>query len=151
MGTPVLVKVDRMCNYYNADDYALKQGWEKNNRWKPDGAIGYGFAYGGPINWYAEDVEYSNRFFRCGLPPEGLSVTNDTDLRTRYEVFSYCAESRAQALGRAPNLAFAHTNRNLYDSPLEYDGRHYSHSREFRSNIIQENPYYENVFEDCGF
>ena len=50
-----------------------------------------------------------------------------------------------------PNSAFAYTNWDLQSEPLFYDKMHYSHSRQFRSNVVKENPYYEGVFKDCRF
>ncbi len=147
-------KVDRMCNYYNAQDYALTEGWELDNRWKPDTAAGYGFGYGGPITNYdlTESAYPTNRFYQWWVtPPVGLSITNNADLRTRYEVFSYCAESRLRALGQQASPAFAYTNRNLTASPLLYDALHYSHSREFRSNIIKERAFFEYIMHDGDF
>jgi hypothetical protein len=142
--------VDRMCNYYNALDYAL-DWWEFNNRYKPDGALGYGFAYGGSVDFYDEGVAKTNRFHRYGgswFSIEGLEITASTNLNERYQVFSYCAESRTKALGQASNSVFTYVNRNLEGPPLGYDSEHYSHSRQFRSNILDEKAYYEYVIDD---
>jgi len=147
-------KVERMCNYYNAEDYALTEGWELDNKWKPDTAAGYGFGYGGPsITNYdvTESATATNRFYQWWLSIEGLSITNNADLRTRYEVFSYCAESRLRALGQASSPGFPHMNRNLETVPLNYDDKHYSHSREFRSNITRERAFFEYIMNDGNF
>lgn len=140
-------KINQMCNYYNAEDKAL-DWWEVNNWMKPDGAPGYGFAYGGSPDIYDETTDVTNRFYRGW---EGLEITNGVpDLRERYEVFSYCAESRARALGQANNPAFS-VNRNLQGPPLGYDNQRYSHSRQFRSNVVDEKGYYEHLITDGGF
>ena len=41
------------------------------------------------------------------------------------------------------------TAKNLKD--WGYGKEHYSHSREFRSNVAAEAPFWSSVFEDCGF
>lgn len=146
-------KVERMCNYYNAEDFALTWGWELNNRWKPDDGWGYGFGYGGSISNYdfTESTPATNRFFRWWGYIESMSVTNNADLRTRYMVFSYCAESRSRALGQAENTAFAFINRNLKADPLNYNDAHYSHSKQLRSNIVDQLAYYQYLYSDCDF
>ena len=68
-------------------------------------------------------------------------------------IFSYDVESRSQALGQAGNGKF--NSWNLQD-PLDaggmgYNNQHYSHSREFRSNIVAERKFWENVFDKCKF
>jgi len=148
-------KVVNMCNYYNLNDFALHTAWERNNRWKPDDAIGWGYAYGGLTNFYDETVNKTNRFYRYGgltqLDIDGLEITNTVgDIRERYEVFSYCAESWLKALGQGSNTAFG-VNRDLGDVPLKYDQYHYSHSREFRSNITKERAFFEYIMNDGNF
>jgi len=41
-------------------------------------------------------------------------------------------------------------NFNLQDATLSYDEKRYSHSRQFRSNIADEDKYWENVMVHCG-
>lgn len=139
-----------MCNYFNGEDWALDL-WEKNNRGKPDGAWGYCFGYGGSTNFYDETVIDTNRFYRWWGYIEGLEITNGVpDLRERYEVFSCNVESRAKALGQASNSTFS-VNFELSGVPLLYNDRRYSHSKQFRSNILAERVYYENIILHCGF
>lgn len=42
-------------------------------------------------------------------------------------------------------------NRNLQGPPLGYDNQCYSHSRQFRSNVVDEKGYYEHLITDGGF
>jgi len=139
--------VDRMCNYYNANDYAL-EWWARNNRRKPDDGTGYGFGYGGGLDLYDETATATNRFYRWWLTIEGLEISPSTDLRERYQVFSYDVESRSKALGQASNSGFGYDNFNLGAGPLGYG---MAHSRQFRSNIIEQKPYYDKVMQDCDF
>ena len=68
----------------------------------------------------------------------------------RYNIFAYCAESRVRALGAVANvIGFA--SFNLRDPPLNYNSQHYSHSRQFRSNVIDESGYWKQIKIDCGY
>ena len=67
----------------------------------------------------------------------------------RYVIFARCAESRSRALGAIPeSMAGFSTQRDLQGSGMWYDDAHYSHSREFRSNIIDEWQFWTNVKND---
>ena len=65
-----------------------------------------------------------------------------TEMRNTYEIFSYAAEAWGKPLGIMSNMI---NFTELYDltSELSYDDHHYSHSRQFRSNIIAEKKYWE--------
>lgn len=70
-----------------------------------------------------------------------LDFSDDTP-----EIFSYCAESRASALGVQTQV----NGFNLFNlHGLGYDDAHYSHSRQFRSNIVDEQDYWKQVMEDA--
>ncbi len=139
-----------MYNYYNERDYALAK-WEWDNRLKPDDGSRYAFKYGGATNSYNDSAEMTARFYRDPLfgANESFQV-GTTNLQQRYAVFSYCAESWSLALGQATNAAF-YGNFSLEESPLGYDAKHYSHSKQFRSNIVEQRKYYETVIQHCGF
>jgi hypothetical protein len=149
-------KVDNMCNYFNALDWAL-DWWEFNNRRKPDDGFGYGFDYGGSITNYdiTESATPTNRFCRWAgqwFDIEGLEIIPETNLVERYQVFAYCEESRTKALGQASNAVFNAKNWNLETDPnLKYESTHYSHSKEFRSNLPDQRKYYEYLMQDCNF
>jgi hypothetical protein len=154
-------KVVSMINCYNVHDYAL-DAWNYDNKWKPDNAVGWGFNYGGLTTFYDENADPSARFYRSEDSGQrdsegqtiyntiGLDIIPDADLRPRYEVFAYCAESRLVALGAGTNSAFT-GNVNLEAPPFNYDDTHYSHSKQFRSNAADQWPYYESLKQDCGF
>jgi hypothetical protein len=67
-----------------------------------------------------------------------------------HQIFSYCAESRSRALGQAASGVAGFTGWNLYTA-MGYDDHHYSHSREFRSNVAAESAFWRKVSEDCMF
>ena len=98
---------------------------------------------------YSESVDVTNRFYRGWIEEEGLEIIGN--LNERYQVFSYGVESRARALGQASNSAFLTQNRNLKADPLNYDQKHYSHSRQFRSNIVDERAYFQHIITDGEF
>jgi hypothetical protein len=141
-------KTITMANYFNLDDFALKSpSWELNNVLKPDGLTPYLYAYHGRTAVYEEGRD---RFTRG--PRERRTVLSLGNEVEKYQIFSYCAESRVKALGQVRNGAFAQ-NRNLADgsSGMQYDDQHYCHSRQFRSNIVAERAYWRRVTGDCGF
>lgn len=130
-------KVLRMINYYNEYDWALDK-WEMNNILKPTNVSPYYFEYS----------DCSKRFYR------GINGNYDyldlDDNGERYQVFSYCAESVSKALGQAGlNLEFS-LHRDLNDL-FRYDGEHYSHSKEFRSNLPEEWEFWVKIVKDCKF
>lgn len=139
-------KAQKWCNYHNFEDYALRGNhWELDGVSKPDNWTPLFFDYEGSETNYSETVDH---FYRWLNPDhDNLTVTVE---RQRYEIFSYCAESRVRALGAISATGWD-GNFNLHDPPLNYDDEHYSHSREFRSNIVDERPYWKQVMADCNF
>ena len=81
------------------------------------------------------------------LPEFNPDLTVETQ---RHMVFAYCAESRSKALGQAKLGVAGFTGFDL-NATLKHDKTHYSHSREFRSNVAAEEPFWKRVFVDCGF
>lgn len=132
--------VANLKNWYNATDWALDL-WEKNNVFKPDNfGWGYGFGYSGTVyGLYAENFD---RFYRDG---NTLRLTQETE---RFMIFSHAAESRSRALGQIPKSGFENWD---LKADMHYDARHYSHSREFRSNVVDEWGFWNKVFDACGF
>jgi len=129
-------------NWYNPDDWALDK-WEMNNITKPDNLTGYRFRYEGAKDSYYEGVDH---FF--GGPNTDTTPLVVTDQTQRRMIFAYAMESRSKALGQTANGDF--NNWNL-KTAMGYDKQHYSHSREFRSDIISEHTFWETVFTTCGF
>ncbi len=127
-------------NWYNAVDWALDH-WEKNNVFKPDNfGWGYRFGYSGVV--YGLYTENLDRFYR---DENTLRLTQETE---RFMIFSHAAESRSRALGQIPKNGFENWD---LKADMHYDSRHYSHSREFRSNVVDEWDFWNKVVDACGF
>lgn len=140
-------KAGQMFSYYNVEDFALRSAalgsWEWNNAHRPDATYDY---KGSPAVY---DISYRpmpSRFYCVGPPSlRILAFTNDT-----YEIFSYAAQAREAALGVQSNINdFALVN--LQGGALNYGRQRYSHSRQFRSNIVDEKAYWVSVCRRCGF
>jgi hypothetical protein len=132
-------------SYYNTEDYALHSAWigswEWNNQYRPDDY----YWYEGPRDTYDTSAQPTpSLFYHDESPtPRNMVFTNDT-----YEIFARAAEARGSALGVQTEMNDFET----FDlSSFGYDRIHYSHSRQFRSNIIDENAYWERVKRNCGF
>lgn len=69
----------------------------------------------------------------------------------RFEIFSMILQSRSKALGSVdPHINPIRQFDDSKDlSDWGYDQYHYSHSREFLSNIIDEKPFWEAVINDA--
>jgi hypothetical protein len=135
-------KVGRIFRYYNEFDWALKW-WKTNNQMKPD--LNYHYNEGdGDVDTYGP----GDRFFY-----DSPILFDERDLRfpdDRYEIFARCAESRSFALGAVPTGVSGFTGERDLKSEFGYQDNHYSHSREFRSNIVDEWEYWKRVVRDFG-
>ena len=157
-------KTERIISYYNVKDYALTTGgeltfaWEYNNRTKPDETRGY--RYLGDFSSYPEQL-LPQQGFVLGHRDLSLVYVVDRELRfpvDRYEIFAYAAESRSKAIGAVHHLpAFAElsaTTASPGSRDLEafagFTEEHYSHSRQFRSNVIDEQQYWQAFITDTG-
>jgi hypothetical protein len=141
--------IDNIYNLFNKYDYALSfYRWPLNNVWKPAGspeARGYTFGYVGQKESYQESAGDKFYFEPSGVEKK-LSLSSETD-GDRYKIFSYIAESRVKALGAQSVISIK--NYDLHK--LNFDYKHYSHSRQFRSNIVSENRYWEKILGICRF
>ncbi|MHB8790485.1 MAG: transglutaminase domain-containing protein [Desulfobulbaceae bacterium] len=141
--------IDNIYNLFNKYDYALSfYRWPLNNVWRPAGspeARGYTFGYIGQKERYQESAGDKFYFEPSGVEKK-LSVSSETD-GDRYKIFSYIAESRVKAMGTQSILPMK--NHDLHK--LNFDYKHYSHSRQFRSNIVSESPYWEKILGICRF
>jgi hypothetical protein len=132
-----------MFNYYNRVDWALNK-WAFNTMRKPDNWPPYLFGYLGSLNNYA----FGGDIFFYTTAGASTVVLNPAIDRDRYMIFAYCAESRVAALGQVATTQFQNWDLN---AAVLYDDQHYSHSREFRSNVVKETPFWEKVVDDCQF
>ena len=117
---------------FNVKDYALRW-WASNNEMKPD--IDYG--YSGRINRYKEPRD---RFYHINLIGSTILYFPDD----KFRIFSFALESRSYALGAEPAVK-GFQEQNLQN--WGYDDKHYSHSKQFRSNIVEENTYWNYINE----
>ncbi len=130
-----------MVTYFNTNDYALGW-WETGNEMKPD--LNYYYTEGDSnVDSYAPGS--GDRFYYDSLLPfDERTMTIPTN---RFEIFARIVESRSRALGREPSVAGFGTARNLKD--WGYNEQHYSHSREFRSNVADEWSFWDTFFQDA--
>jgi hypothetical protein len=149
-------KVETLVSYYNLKDYALVEagtitpGWEYNNQTKPDNSIGYG--YDGDPESYSQDISLGGFYQDTITAGRRNLIFPDHD----FEIFSFNAESRTKALGAvlpfSPFLSGSTIVKNIGSRDLEinfgYNNLSYSHSRQFRSNIIDEQGYWQSLFTD---
>ena len=129
---------------YNVQDYALDK-WRLNNSMKPD----LSYWYSGSTTNYNPGA--GDRFYYDNvlIPFDDRTLNFPTN---RFEIFAFDAESRSQPLGAVGgHVSPFSTEVNLESSPYNFDSAHYSHSREFRSNIVRERPYWETVADQAGF
>lgn len=145
----VKTKAGTLFNYFNLSDYALtgnnlfQPTWEYNNLTRPDNSDGYG--YQGELENYPP-APPNVGFYHDSIPLFGsrrtLQLPGDA-----YEVFSSCAQSRTRALG-AVNRTAEVVRDSLDLFSFEYDSKRYSHSRQFRSNVIDEQGYWRHFVID---
>jgi hypothetical protein len=131
-----------MALYFNAQDYALGW-WENNNEMKPD--VNY-WNTDGDSNTDSYAPASGDRFYYDSLLPfDERTMVIPAD---RFEIFARIVESRSRALGQESAVSGFGTARNL--QTWGYNDQHYSHSREFRSNVADEWPFWNAFFGDAG-
>jgi hypothetical protein len=149
-------KVETLVSYFNRKDYALVEagtitpGWEYNNQTKPDNSLGYG--YDGDSESYSQDISNGGFYQDTIMTSRRDLIFPDND----FEIFAFSAESRTKALGAVlPFGDFLEASNSLGDiasRDLEvtsnYNNRLYSHSRQFRSNIVDEQNYWQSLYRD---
>jgi len=131
----------RLFRYYNESDYALRS-WRLNNEIKANSltetnAYRYFDGDTDPNTYHPldGDIFFLGIAGPLGLPvstPEIFQLPDDT-----YRIFSFCARSRSPALG-AVGTAVNGMEGETDLKTLGFDWQHYSHSKEFRSNIVDE-------------
>ncbi len=131
-----------MVLYFNSEDYAL-DWWEFGNEMKPD--ISYWYTEG-DTNVASYAPASGDRFYFDNIlvPFDERTMTIPDD---RFEIFARIVESRSRALGCEASVNGFGTARNLQN--WGYNEQHYSHSREFRSNVSDEWLFWTAVIEDA--
>ncbi len=135
------LKADHITHYWNAVDYALGW-WETDNRGRPNLDYSYHDEDGNDDTY---DPAQGDNFWYSHLLVDQRELTFPND---RFEIFAWDLDSGTTALGRVENISGL-AGRSLAD--WDYDDAHYSHSREFRSNIVDELDYWSAVMTDCGY
>ena len=143
----------RLFRYYNESDYALRS-WRLNNEIKENSltetsAYRYFDGDNDPNTYHPSD---GDMFFFGVSGPLGLPVSNPEIFELpddTYRIFSFCARSRSPALG-AVGTAVNGMESEIDLQTIGFDWQHYSHSKEFRSNIVDEKKYWEKVADDFG-
>lgn len=124
-------KVGLMINYYNEDDYALSL-WDLNQTYKPMAELFYHYFERDMLPGYAPNPTNPDLGdeFECA----GYTLVFDAD---RFLIFSFAAPAWSEPLGgEADPVAGFAESRNLQF--IGFDEAHYSHSKQFRSNIVDE-------------
>ncbi|MCL1894700.1 MAG: alpha/beta fold hydrolase, partial [Holophagaceae bacterium] len=153
-----------MYNYYNVEDFALN-AWIANNwtkPWQPDLNLGFFVssittysckkenAY---IDIYVPGNEAFYRHLTIYSPFLPLPFTSKTQLQlgeNTFEIFAHCVVSRSAPLGAvADNVRGFEPGLDLRER-FGFDGAHYSHSKQFRSNIAAERNYWRQVLRHFG-
>ena len=146
-------KASTFANFFNEDDFALHSAalvsWEWNNKMRPDILYDY---HGDPDIYNEQNSENTSYFYhgataspsnKLHFPVPGTDhrkiAVNDT-----YEIFSYAAEAWGRPVGVQPLPEIFSENKDL-KLEAHYDDKHYSHSRQFRSNIVAERFYWQSV------
>ena len=133
-----------MVSYFNEGDYALSW-WEFNNRYKkPDVAAGYDYIEG-DLNIDTYFPGAGDKFVLRNSPRGPIERTLSLPQST-FEVFARCAQARSKALGQERSVSGFGTCRDLQE--WGYDTKRYSHSREFKSNVADEDPFWSAFIED---
>lgn len=133
-------KADVMIHYFNTVDLALKV-WRFNNKWKP----AWHYNYSGSHDSY--NPKAGDRFYY-----DSIMARNDERTMLfeddRYEIFTMCAQSRSFPLGAESTPVDGFGDQIDLRNSFGFDGAHYSHSREFRSNIVDERWFWAAVVRD---
>ncbi|MBQ9430278.1 MAG: hypothetical protein IJU44_01880, partial [Kiritimatiellae bacterium] len=137
----IIPKFGRTVNFYNRTDYALNI-WVANNATKPDD-LAYDFTYDKSACGYYRQVDPN--------PVTGIDrvqIFPASDLRARWCVFAFVAYTRALAAGQLDMTNVFKENINLQGPIYGFDSSHYSHSFEFRSNVIDTCIIWENILKE---
>ena len=161
-------KAQNFYNFYNEVDYALRSchllSWEDDNQMHPN----TGYSYTGSTDTYDETSSGNPSAFYKTAPDiitnlpnfqkldfpqpavSGASNPYDIAMVDAFTILSYAAEAWGKPMGIVASVEGFTNGLNLRSSSLFYNSFHYSHSRQFRSNIVDEHAYWHEVLEKCG-
>lgn len=154
--------VGKRVNFFNVNDFALwVDAWQLNQVFKPD-------ERDQPDQpWYYQYVQNENyplgHWYKSQPPTTNVDLTlgSAADVRDRYEIMAFAAESRSKALGATSDITtFAQrvdlqslwpTDTGLKGSSgLNYSA-HKWHSAEFRSTNMRQGGYWKKLLGVSGF
>jgi hypothetical protein len=161
-------------NFFNINDYALwRDVWQLNQWLKPDGADlpdqRKSYRYLDPINsaptndgfgWLRTEgaPDVSDRFDSLNRRFAVLQFGTDIDVKDRYEIMSFAAESRSKALGATSfneGLDASLWLGSIWPADPSGDARPYSrhkwHSAQFRSTNMLQKGYWQALLGPQGF
>lgn len=134
-------------NCYNAKDWALHSAigssWEDNNAMKPN----IGYRYRGDLHKFALDGSCyfftinDNQTLRKLRFPAPSNNYGSSEVADSHLIFAYAAQAWGRALGTQGDLPFVNESLNL--ATIGFGKDHYSHSKQFRSNMAEMNKYWE--------
>jgi hypothetical protein len=155
----------RLINFYNINDYALwTDVWQLNQYFKPDrldpGKQPWTYRYAGDFAAIPVQDEFRKDYFDPRDPAHDLQLRlgDSIDVRDRYEIMAFAAESRSKALGATNNVSTLTDNVNLQtiwpadvESPARPYASHKWHSAEFRSTNMRQQGYWKTLLGERGF
>jgi hypothetical protein len=109
-------------DFFNTNDWALTQLWERDQNLKPDA----GYEYSSSSDSWSQETPFLNT---------PLLFPRDT-----YTIYSFCDQAHAYALGAQANVGGAFTAARqveLDSAPYSFGPQHIYHSAEFRSDNPQ--------------
>ncbi len=122
---------NRIINYFNQEDYALNFWWRNTEMTRPDWLSK-------PYHIYAEgdgnvDTYNASAGDKFGIVDNLKTLTLPEDT---FEIFSFAVQSRSWALGTIGKTDRVNNFGDHVDlETMGFDNTHYSHSKEFRSNL----------------
>jgi alpha-tubulin suppressor-like RCC1 family protein len=155
----------RLINFYNTNDYALwTDVWQLNQYFKPDRTDPtkqlWTYRYAGDFAAVPAQDEFRKDFFDPRSPAHDLPMHlgDSLDVKDRYEIMAFAAESRSKALGATSGVSTLTDNVNLQEnwppdngSPARPYASHKWHSAEFRSTYMRQQRYWNTLLGPKGF
>lgn len=140
-----------LVNFSNPLDWALRS-WKVSNITRPNSFSGYIYQEGDNVKETYLPGKGDAFMANVWPYPDEEAIKNRKILSLdradqRYKIFSQCAESRSLTLGQTNQDVKGFSDNFDLGTNVGYTDQHYSHSREFRSNIIEEDTFWKKAFD----
>lgn len=141
-----------LVNFSNPFDWALRS-WKVSNITRPNSYSGYVYKEGDNVlDTYLPDKGDAFEKGTWIKTADDEAIVNRKPLSLdradqRYKIFAQCSESRSLTLGQSNQNVKGFSENFDLSTNVGYTDQHYSHSREFRSNIIDESVFWKKVFD----